>query len=236
MPTGHGTVARGQLAGCQAGQTRHWAGPAGPQAGQTGPRAGPAGSQAGPTGRWAGQAAADAVDSPAIQAATAAVASPAMLANAVDVVAPMSRVGGEADRSADVLHDYLSMMTGTPFDASTIKWRLASSATPTEFQLWESHIEGGFERCKVFDSSFGGQTEFAIAYRRVDDVVASWYRNALIVAGIVGLRSSWADFKQFLRARFKFTRLNKHVVCSNTTVERKPGSDTMVWLWRRMYH
>ncbi|KAK1652153.1 hypothetical protein QYE76_069958 [Lolium multiflorum] len=133
----------------------------------------------------------------------------------------------------DIYYDYRGMMTGTPFDASTIKWRLSSSATPMEFQIWESHIDGGFERCKAADSTFGGQIEFDIAYRRVDDIVASWYRNALIVKGIIGLRSSWADFKKFLRASFKFTI--KPLVYSNTTVtkvevksseERKPGSDT----------
>lgn len=116
---------------------------------------------------------------------------------------------------------------------------MASSATPIEFQIWESHIDGGFERCKAADSTFGGQIEFDIAYRRVDNVLAEWYHDFLIVQGIIGVRSSWADFKQFLRARFrvKSTELDKKVVCSNTTVtevfpvqavteERKPGSDS----------
>ncbi|KAK1660481.1 hypothetical protein QYE76_048640 [Lolium multiflorum] len=61
--------------------------------------------------------------------------------------------------------------------------------------------------------------------------------EAIMPEGIIGLRSSWADFKKFLCDHFKFARLNKAVVCSNTTVkevvpiqtvteERKPGSDT----------
>jgi hypothetical protein len=65
--------------------------------------------------------------------------------------------------------------------------------------------------------------------QRVDDVLARWYHDFLIVEGIIGVRSSWVDFKQFMHARFwvKSTELDKEVVCSNTTVERKPGSDTM---------
>lgn len=160
-------------------------------------------------------------------------------AAAVDVATVSSRFGGIADRKDDVYHDYLSIVTGSQFDPTRIKWRLASSATPAEFQIWESDIDGGFERCKACDRTIGGQTEFAIAYQRVDDVLAGWYRDNLTVQGIIGVRSSWADFKQFLRARFRVmsTELDKAVVCSNTTVEevvpvqavteeRKPGSDT----------
>jgi hypothetical protein len=108
-----------------------------------------------------------------------------------------------------------------------------------EFQIWESHIDSGFERCNALDSTFNGQFEFDIAYRRVDDVLADWYHDFLIVQGIIDVCSSWEDFKQFLRARFrvKSTELDKEGVCSNTiaeevvpvqevTEERKPDSDT----------
>ncbi|KAK1618597.1 hypothetical protein QYE76_024114 [Lolium multiflorum] len=58
-----------------------------------------------------------------------------------------------------------------------------------------------------------------------------------VVQGIIGLRSSWEDFKRFLCDNFKCALLSKPVVCSNTAVEevvpvqtvtkeRKPSSDT----------
>jgi hypothetical protein len=52
-------------------------------------------------------------------------------------------------------------------------------------------MDGGFERCKTFDSTFGGQNEFDIAYWHVNDVLASWYHDHLIprvslVYGLVG--------------------------------------------------
>lgn len=186
MPTGAVTVPPSRAAGHLAGLTGSQTGPTGPQAGLTGSQAGPTGSQAGSTGLWAGQAAAVSV-SPAMKTSVAAVISAVPSAFTLRVRA----MGWKAD----IYYDYLDMMTGTPFDASTIKWRLSSSATPMEFQIWESHVDGGFERCKAADSTFGGQIEFDIAYRRVDDVLAAWYRDFLIVHGFTGLRSSWADFK-----------------------------------------
>jgi hypothetical protein len=67
------------------------------------------------------------------------------------------------ERKEDVYYDYLAIVTGSTFDPTRIKWRLASSVTPTEFQIWETDMDGGFERCKAFDSTFGDQNEFAIA-------------------------------------------------------------------------
>jgi hypothetical protein len=134
----------GPQTGTQAGMTGQQTGQAGTQAGQTGPLTGPA-----------------------------AVVSPAPTVLTTDAVSvPVSSRFGVVVRKEDVYHDYLHIVTGSHFDASTIKWRLVSSATPVEFQLWESHIDSGFERCKAFDTTFGGQTEFIIAYRRVDDVLA----------------------------------------------------------------
>jgi hypothetical protein len=94
--------------------------------------------------------------------------------------------GGMTDKKEDVYYEYLNIVTGSTFDATTIKWRLASSATPEEFQLWESYIDSGFERCKAFDSNFGGHTKFVLAYRHVDEVVASWWREDMIANDIVG--------------------------------------------------
>jgi hypothetical protein len=157
----------------------------------TGPQTGQSGAQASQTGP---------LTSPAAVSVMPSVISSAA---AVDVSATVSHFGGVTDMSKDIYHDYIGMVTGSQFDASTITWRLARSATPAEFQLWESHIDSGFAICKAFDSSFGGQSEFDIAYRRVDDVLADRYHDFLIVEGIIGLSSSWADFKQFLHARFR---------------------------------
>ncbi|KAM0841708.1 hypothetical protein ACQ4PT_058840 [Festuca glaucescens] len=215
-------------------------GQTGPTVSSTGPQTGQHGVQTGMTGLQTGQAGAHAGQTGPLTGPAAAVLPFAVLSAAVvDVATVSSRFGGIADRKDDVYHDYLSIVTGSQFDPTRIKWRLASSVTPAEFQTWESDIDGGFERCKACDRTFGGQTEFAIAYRRVDDVLAGWYRDNLTVQGIIGVRSSWADFKQFLCARFrvKSTELDKAVVCSNTTVEevvpvqavteeRKPASDT----------
>jgi hypothetical protein len=44
-----------------------------------------------------------------------------------------SRFGGAVDKNEDVYYDYLNIVIGLTFDATTIKWRLASSATPEEF-------------------------------------------------------------------------------------------------------
>jgi hypothetical protein len=82
---------------------------------------------------------------------------PAVSSTVVDVSATVSSsFGGMADRREDVYHDYLGIVMGSQFDASTLKWKLASFTTPAEFQIWETNMEGGFERCKAFDSAFGG--------------------------------------------------------------------------------
>ena len=76
-------------------------------------------------------------------------------------------------RSDDVYHDYTSVVVGLALDASNIEWRLESSATYTEFQPWESDMDLGFARCRTLDSTFGGHTEYVLAYRRVDETLAS---------------------------------------------------------------
>jgi hypothetical protein len=134
-----------------------------------GPQTGQAGAQASQTGP---------LTDPTVVVSPAPVV---LTVDAVDVSVTVSSYFGVVVRKEDVYHDYLHIVMGSHFDASTIKWRLASSATPAKFQLWESHIYGGFERCKAFDSTFGDQTEFDIAYRRVDDVLAEWYHDFLIV-------------------------------------------------------
>jgi hypothetical protein len=93
------------------------------------------GPQAGSTGLWAGQPAAMSVSS-AMKTSVAADISAIP-----DALTLRVRTLGW---KADIYYDYLSMRARTPFDASTIKWRLSSSATPMEFQIWESQIDGGF--------------------------------------------------------------------------------------------
>ena len=78
-------------------------------------------------------------------------------------------------------------------------------------------MDGGFAKCRSIDSKFGGRTEFALAHRRVDETVASWWKEESTAKGIT--TPSWADLKQFLRTRFweKSKELDK-VVSSEDVV------------------
>ena len=118
------------------------------------------------------------------------------------------------DKSADVYLDYTTIMVGFKLDPTKIEWRLESSSTYAEYQSWEFDMDRGFERCHTLDRTFGGHTEFVLAYRRVDDRVASWWHEERSAKGISGGTSSWTDFKQFLRARFleKSTEMDKVVI------------------------
>ncbi|KAK1693823.1 hypothetical protein QYE76_010520 [Lolium multiflorum] len=199
-PTGAVTKPHRLAAGHQAGLTGFLAGPTGHPSGLTGPQAGragaqaglpgavtgPAGPQAGSTGLWAGQAAAGS-DSSATKTSVAAVISAVPSAFTLQVRA----MGWKAD----IYYDYLGMRTGKPFD-EPIKWRLSRSATPIEYQVWESAIDDGFERCKAVNSTFGGQLEFDIAYRRVDHELAErqWKVQLQWTGQRVGFIKSWSEF------------------------------------------
>jgi len=117
-------------------------------------------------------------------------------------------------RSDDVYHDYTTIVVGLAYDPTNINWRLESSATYSEFQSWESDMDRGFARCRTLDNTFGGHAEYVIAYRRVDETVASWWHEERSAKGITGGTSSWEDFKQFLRTRFleKSMELDKAVI------------------------
>ena len=110
-----------------------------------------------------------------------------------------SRSDRVTDKSDDVYHDYTTVVIGLALDSANIKWRLESSATYTEFQSWESDMDLGFARCRTLDSTFGGHTEYVLAYRRVDETLASLWRAE---RSAMGITSSWANFKQFLSAKF----------------------------------
>ena len=114
-------------------------------------------------------------------------------------------------RPDDVYHDYTSVVIGLALDAANIEWRLESSATYTEFLSWKSNMDLGFGKCRTLDSTFGGQTEYILAYRRVDETLASLWREERSAKGIT---SSWENFKQFLHTRFleKSTEMDKVVV------------------------
>ena len=114
-------------------------------------------------------------------------------------------------RSDDVYLDYTTIVISLAIDSANIKWRLESSATYTEFQSWESDMDLGFTRCRTLDSKFGGHTEYVLAYRRVDEILASLWREERSVKGIT---SSWENFKQFLHTRFleKSTEMDKLVI------------------------
>lgn len=107
-----------------------------------------------------------------------------------------------AKKSDDVYQDYVDIVIGLTYDATTIKWRLKSSATSAEYQTWESDMELGFARCRTLDYRFGGRTEYIIAHRCVDVKVARWWEDARYVYGVIGKTFHWEDFKHFLRSMF----------------------------------
>jgi hypothetical protein len=63
-------------------------------------------------------------------------------------------------------------------------------------------MDHGFDRCRTLDHTFGGCVEYVLAHRRVDEKVATWWREERSAKGMTGGTSSWEEFKQFLRARF----------------------------------
>jgi hypothetical protein len=121
-----------------------------------------------------------------------------------------------------VYRDYVAIRGGD-YTRLTHEWRLDSSVTPADYQLWESHMVLGFERCFALDSNFGGSAEHMIACRRTDTLVARSWREERSTKGIPITTVTWEDFKQFLQARFlaKSTELDEVV---NTLT------------WRRLYH
>ena len=122
-------------------------------------------------------------------------------------------------KSEDIYHDYTTIVVGLALEYTNINWRLACSATYTDFQSWESDMDHGFTRCRTLDRTFGGHIEYVLAYRRVDETVASWWHEEKSVKGITGGTSSWEDFKQFLCTRFleKSTELCRHSGNQGTT-------------------
>ena len=117
-------------------------------------------------------------------------------------------------RSHDIYHDYTTLMVGFKLESTSINWRLARSATYTDFQSWESDMEHGFARCRILSPKFGGYTEYILALRHVDETVASWWHEERYVKGIKKGTSTWEDFQKFLRTRFleKSTELDKVVI------------------------
>ena len=120
----------------------------------------------------------------------------------------------KAPKYEDVYHDYTTIVIGSALDSAPIDWRLENSATYSEFQIWESIMDQGFARCRELNSTFGGRLEHALAYRRVDETVASWWNDERSAQDITGGTSSWGDFKQFLRTRFmqQSTELDKVII------------------------
>ena len=125
-------------------------------------------------------------------------------------------VSGE--RSGDVYHDYTGIIVGFAFDPTKIKWRLDSSATPAEYQSWESDMDSGFAKCRTLDYNFGDPTALVIAYRRVDTKLSSWWREEMRVRGITWQTSNWEEFKQFLRTKF---------VEPSTDLDKSPVEDVV---------
>jgi hypothetical protein len=114
----------------------------------------------------------------------------------------LSRPARLIEKSDDIYLDYLGIIVGIKYDANKIKWRLDSFAMSAEYQTWESQLVRGFGRFRTFDSKFGGHTEFVLALRRVNAMVAGWWHDDKVAKGITGETSSWEVFKQFLRAKF----------------------------------
>jgi hypothetical protein len=55
-------------------------------------------------------------------------------------------------RSGDVFNDFLDILDGVSFAETTVKWKLHNYASVSDYELWESHIHQGLQRCVLMSS------------------------------------------------------------------------------------
>jgi hypothetical protein len=104
-------------------------------------------------------------------------------------------------KSSDIFNDYLDLLDGVlAYDEYEINWQLTNDATAEEFESWEHHMLQGFYRCATYDQNMNDSTRLALADRRVDDKLYSWWHKALWEKSITS--ATWANFRKFLRECF----------------------------------
>jgi hypothetical protein len=100
-------------------------------------------------------------------------------------------------KSGDIFNDYLDLLDGVlTYDEYEINWQLTYDATAEEFESWECHMLQGFYRCATYDQNMNDSTRLALADRRVDDMLYSWWHKALREKSITS--ATWANFRKFL--------------------------------------
>jgi hypothetical protein len=100
-------------------------------------------------------------------------------------------------KSSDIFNDYLDLLDGVlAYDEYKINWQLTNDATTEEFESWECHMLQGFYRCATYDPDMNDSTHLALADRRVDDRLYSWWHKALREKSITS--ATWANFRKFL--------------------------------------
>jgi hypothetical protein len=104
-------------------------------------------------------------------------------------------------KSSDIFNDYLDLLDGVlAYDEYEINWQLTNNATAEEFESWERHMLQGFYRCSTYDHNMNDSTRLALADRRVDYRLYSWWHKALREKSITS--ATWANFRKFLRECF----------------------------------
>jgi hypothetical protein len=97
-------------------------------------------------------------------------------------------------KSGDIFNDYLDSVLA--YDKHEINWQLTNDATGKEFESWERHMLQGFYRCATYGHNMNDSTRLALADRRVDDRLYSWWHKALREKSITS--ATWANFRKFL--------------------------------------
>jgi hypothetical protein len=71
------------------------------------------------------------------------------------------------------------MLDDVACDESKINWRLNNYATTIEFESWECHMLQGFYRCATYDHNLDDSTHLALAVRRMDVKLNSWWHQEM---------------------------------------------------------
>src|SRR4051794_17975669 len=101
--------------------------------------------------------------------------------------------------SSAIFNDHLDIVRGMARDVSKLCLYLHRFATSEEYQSWESHMLQGFHRCRTYDDKFDDYSAYRLAYRRVDEEIASGWSAEV---KRYGLTLGWEEFKNFLRECF----------------------------------
>jgi hypothetical protein len=100
-------------------------------------------------------------------------------------------------KSSDIFNDYLDLLDGVACAEYELNWQLNNDATAEEFESWEHHMLQGFYRCATYDHNLDNSTRLALAVRRVDGKLYSWWHKAMWEKCITS--AAWANFRKFIR-------------------------------------